>query len=660
MLHGQWLVVYDTISTTVTESSSSSVNLALALAKYGRVGLLDLDIFGPSIPKLMGLEGLGEPELTKSASLTEHMPRQYQADSLHKVESNDTAIVWRGLMVQKAAQQLLFDVDWRGHNEAENGLDVLVIDMPPGTGDIALTLGQLVQVSGAVVVSTPQDVSLIDVKKGVAMFRKVSVPILGTILNMAHYTCYKCQPPHKHYLFGSPDSFIKTTSEMGVPVLGQLPLAPHVSSGGDQGIPAMIQSSADDRKELGEVQHTMQTVAQRIWGGLTKSNFVEAPTPTRPLKGLLAVPAQPTVGPRPKSLPQRFSIHHARRPSTSSPLASSQIQAESPRTPVNSHSGAPFEGREQAAESTFYKRLRIDVSEPVGNNPYETPRFIPQGGTWEVADVQWNPHPARSNLICSTSSQKLLIWDLNMPGQNAIMRRLHAHYRAITDINWHSFTPDVLSIMTSLPVDFLTISVRKSDQFLGYALGTVGWIFWWDVLRNLSCVTASATQVKWNRQDPHLLASAHDTSLLIWDDRYGSVPLATIQAHDSRIYGIDWSRKERGAIISCSLDRKIKMWNVNWSSEELPCNGTSKFTPQNEIDTPYPVWRARNLPFGDGVLALPQRGAFHLEMFAWDAASDNSAVTRGAKLITSFEGHRDVVKEYVWRGSGGLDPSFGE
>ncbi|GAB1517411.1 hypothetical protein RhiTH_000459 [Rhizoctonia solani] len=394
-------------------------------------------------------------------------------------------------------------------------------------------------------------------------------------------------------------------------------------------------------------------------------NFVEAPTPTRPLKGLLAVPAQPTVGPRPKSLPQRFSIHHARRPSTSSPLASSQIQAESPRTPVNSHSGAPFEGREQAAESTFYKRLRIDVSEPVGNmsispanrdvclaarkglfiidleNPYETPRFIPQGGTWEVADVQWNPHPARSNLICSTSSQKLLIWDLNMPGQNAIMRRLHAHYRAITDINWHSFTPDVLS-----------------------SCGIDSWIWTWDLrtkkrpVFGLCAWNASATQVKWNRQDPHLLASAHDTSLLIWDDRYGSVPLATIQAHDSRIYGIDWSRKERGAIISCSLDRKIKMWNVNWSSEELPCNGTSKFTPQNEIDTPYPVWRARNLPFGDGVLALPQRGAFHLEMFAWDAASDNSAVTRGAKLITSFEGHRDVVKEYVWRGSGGLDPSF--
>ncbi|CAE6417056.1 unnamed protein product [Rhizoctonia solani] len=358
-------------------------------------------------------------------------------------------------------------------------------------------------------------------------------------------------------------------------------------------------------------------------------------------------------------------MHHARRPSTSSPLASSQIQAESPRTPINSHPGAPFEGRtEQAAESTFYKRLRIDVSEPVGNmsispanrdvclaarkglfiidleNPYETPRFIPQGGTWEVADVQWNPHPARSNLICSTSSQKLLIWDLNMSGQNSIMRRLHAHYRAITDINWHSFTPDVLS-----------------------SCGIDSWIWTWDLrtkkrpVFGLCAWNASATQVKWNRQDPHLLASAHDTSLLIWDDRYGSVPLSTIHAHDSRIYGIDWSRKERGAIISCSLDRKIKMWNTNWNTEEASCNG-SKLTPQNEIDTSYPVWRARNLPFGDGVLALPQRGAFHLEMFAWDAAPDNSAVTQGARLATSFEGHRDVVKEYVWRGSGGLDPSF--
>ncbi|KAG8691847.1 hypothetical protein FRC11_007813 [Ceratobasidium sp. 423] len=236
-------------------------------------------------------------------------------------------------------------------------------------------------------------------------------------------------------------------------------------------------------------------------------NFVEAPTPTRPSGGLLAVPPHSAVVPRPKSLPQRLNMYHGRRPSTSSPLASSQVQVESPRTPINSNG-------------------------------------------------------------------------------------------------------------------------------------------------------ASATQVKWNRQDPHLLASAHDTSLLIWDDRHGSVPLATIHAHDSRIYGIDWSRKERGSIISCSLDRKIKMWNANWNPEESSCNGVTKLTPQNEIDTSYPVWRARNLPFGDGVLALPQRGAFALEMFAWDVAPDNSTTAYGARLATSFEGHKDVVKEYVWRAAGGLDPSY--
>lgn len=173
--------------------------------------------------------------------------------------------------------------------------------------------------------------------------------------------------------------------------------------------------------------------------------------------------------------------------------------------------------------------------------------------------------------------------------------------------------------------------------------------------------TASATQVKWNRQDPHLLASAHDTSLLIWDDRRGSVPLATLPAHESRIYGIDWSRKERGGIISCSLDKKIKLWNVNLGSEDNPSFNDSKPCPQNEIETSYPVWRARHLPFGDGVLALPQRGTLALEMFAFDMGSEKPlpGVPRGATLATTFEGHRDAVKEYVWRASGGLDPSFG-
>ncbi|KAG8699158.1 hypothetical protein FRC09_006789 [Ceratobasidium sp. 395] len=409
-------------------------------------------------------------------------------------------------------------------------------------------------------------------------------------------------------------------------------------------------------------------------------NYNEAPLQPRSSKGsLLSVPHSAIGSSRPKNL-QRLSLYNSRRPSTSSPLAS-QIQADSPKTPMNANSSnLLFETRpmEQTTENTFYKRLRIDVKEPVGNvslstndicivtnnkqmsispanrdvclaarkglfiidldNPYDPPRFIPQGGTWEVADVQWNPHPARSNLICSTSSQKLLVWDLNMPGQNAIQRRLHAHYRAITDINWHSFTPDVVS-----------------------SCGIDSWIWTWDLragqrpVFGLCAWNASATQVKWNRQDPHLLASAHDASLLIWDDRRGSVPLFSIPAHESRIYGIDWSRKERAEIVSCSLDRKIKLWNVNFGSENM-----SKPIPQNEIETSYPVWRARHLPFGDGVLALPQRGSPVLEMFAFDTTSERAepSVPRGAKLATTFEGHRDSVKEYVWRSAGGIDSAF--
>ncbi|KAG9098061.1 hypothetical protein FS749_004789 [Ceratobasidium sp. UAMH 11750] len=215
----------------------------------------------------MGLEGVGEPELTKDGRLLPLVNHGLPCMSMGFLvpQDSDSAIVWRGLMVQKAVQQLLFDVDWRGHDSNQNGLDALVIDMPPGTGDVALTLGQLVEVSGAVIVSTPQDVALIDARKGVAMFRKVSVPILGTVLNMAHYTCFNCKPPSKHYIFGSPDSFIKVTDEMGAPVLGELPLIPYVSSGGDKGLPAVLGSSGDESTNVAEVREVMRSIAESVW-----------------------------------------------------------------------------------------------------------------------------------------------------------------------------------------------------------------------------------------------------------------------------------------------------------------------------------------------------------------------------------------------------------
>ncbi|CCM05131.1 uncharacterized protein FIBRA_07339 [Fibroporia radiculosa] len=234
--------------------STVAVNLAFSLAmsqKAGsprlRVGVLDLDIFGPSIPKLMGLESAEEPHLTKEGAivpLKNHglpcmsmgflLPRPPGAES-----SADTPVVWRGLMVQKAVQQLLFDVDWR-EQDGDAGLDVLVIDMPPGTGDVPLTLGQLVNVDGAVIVSTPQDVALTDVRKGVAMFQKISVPIAGLLLNQAYFLCPSCSTPHN--LFGSPDSFHAIAKRLDIDVLGELPVVSAVSASGDHGVPYVLGS----------------------------------------------------------------------------------------------------------------------------------------------------------------------------------------------------------------------------------------------------------------------------------------------------------------------------------------------------------------------------------------------------------------------------------
>ncbi|KIP05880.1 hypothetical protein PHLGIDRAFT_73562 [Phlebiopsis gigantea 11061_1 CR5-6] len=257
--------------------STVAVNLAFALAMNHnaerqsklRVGLLDLDIFGPSIPKLMGLDNAEEPHTTDSGAiipLTNHglpcmsmgflLPRSSDASG----SSVDTAVVWRGLMVQKAVQQLLFDVDWR--NEASGqGLDVLVIDMPPGTGDVPLTLGQLLTTCpGAVIVSTPQDVALSDVRKGISMFRKVAVPISGLVLNQSFYTCPSCSTPH--HIFGSADRFRKTAADLDISILGELPVLASVSESGDQGVPLVLRHSG--RADLSPSEQQWSTTLNRV------------------------------------------------------------------------------------------------------------------------------------------------------------------------------------------------------------------------------------------------------------------------------------------------------------------------------------------------------------------------------------------------------------
>ncbi|WWC65721.1 uncharacterized protein I303_108343 [Kwoniella dejecticola CBS 10117] len=246
--------------------STVAANLAISLLhnsplkRSPTVGLLDLDIFGPSIPKLMGLENAGDPNLSDENKLVPLQNHGVKTMSIGYLlppnPANDSPVVWRGMMVMKAVQQLLFDVDWTNNNE---DLDVLVIDMPPGTGDVQLSLGQLVDVDGAVIVSTPQDVALIDARKGVGMFNKVSIPMIGLLLNMSHFTCTSCTTPHE--LFGSSANFEKAAGELGLEVLGKLPLVPSISDGGDSGRPITVQSNSEGE----EVRGIMKDVSEKVW-----------------------------------------------------------------------------------------------------------------------------------------------------------------------------------------------------------------------------------------------------------------------------------------------------------------------------------------------------------------------------------------------------------
>lgn len=206
--------------------STVSVNLAVALSKLGnRTGILDADIFGPSIPKMMNLSG--KAQISDSGLLIPKYNHGLQVMSIGFLIDSDSSIVWRGLMVMKGIQQLVRLVKW-------DDLDILVIDMPPGTGDVQLSISQLVDLDGAIIVSTPQDISLIDAKKGIDMFSKVKVPILGMVENMSLFTCSNCGATHS--VFGR-DGVVKTSSTMGIDFLGSVPLDAKICEYSDQGKP---------------------------------------------------------------------------------------------------------------------------------------------------------------------------------------------------------------------------------------------------------------------------------------------------------------------------------------------------------------------------------------------------------------------------------------
>lgn len=360
-------------------------------------------------------------------------------------------------------------------------------------------------------------------------------------------------------------------------------------------------------------------------------------------------------------------------------------------------------------------------------DPFAPPRFLAHMTTWEAVDIQWSPHPARSNWVASTSNQKLLIWNLDRPGDpraapaltrmlhrgsvhsgsspviptnahfatqrssayqsihntqslysgltggtrsgfgaistgspwadtplsapshlqlaaprsSAIEHVLHAHTRAITDINWSPFHPEIVA-SSSIDTWTWVWDLRMSGATDGGARQKPA--------QGYSAWNAAVTQVKFNRTSEHRLASTCDNKVLIWDDRKGSLPLATIEAHEKKIYGIDWSRDTtRGLdrLVTCSLDRTVKFWNLASDTSQAAIGARELVTEaESIIETRTPVWRARHLPFGNGVMTLPQRGDTTLSMWAKDQPEEPQA---------TFAGHTDIVKEYLFRTKGGQD-----
>src|SRR6059036_3613295 len=206
--------------------STTAVNLALALSAEGAsVGVLDADIYGPSQPMMLGITG--RPESRDGKSLEPLEAYGVQAMSIGFLIDTDTPMVWRGPMVTQALEQLLKDTNWRD-------LDYLIVDMPPGTGDIQLTLAQKVPVTGAVIVTTPQDIALIDARKGLKMFEKVGIPILGIVENMSTHICSSCG--HEEHIFGAGGAE-RMAKDYGVMVLGALPLDIAIREQADSGKP---------------------------------------------------------------------------------------------------------------------------------------------------------------------------------------------------------------------------------------------------------------------------------------------------------------------------------------------------------------------------------------------------------------------------------------
>jgi len=244
--------------------STTAVNLALALAAIGvRTGILDADIYGPSLPRLLAVTGKPEAVEPGSRILKPIEKFGLRAMSIGFLVEETTAMIWRGPMVMSALQQMLREVAW-------GDLDVLVVDMPPGTGDAQLTLAQQTPLSGAVIVSTPQDLALIDARRGIAMFRKVSIPILGIVENMSYFVCPDCGG--RHDIFGHGGARAEA-EKLGVPFLGEVPLDPVLRERSDAGTPIVAAEPASPHTGV------YRAIAEQVWAAVSAGGA--APSPPR-------------------------------------------------------------------------------------------------------------------------------------------------------------------------------------------------------------------------------------------------------------------------------------------------------------------------------------------------------------------------------------------
>jgi ATP-binding protein involved in chromosome partitioning len=234
--------------------STTAVNLALGLAAAGhKIGLMDADIYGPSMPRMMGISG--QPSSSDGKNLDPMENYGIKVMSMGFMVEEDTPMIWRGPMVQSALEQMLRDVNW-------GELDVLIVDMPPGTGDAQLTMAQRVPLTGAIIVSTPQDIALLDARRGLNMFRKVDVPVLGLIENMSYFTCPHCGERSDIFSHGGARA---EADKLGMDFLGEIPLHMDIRKTSDSGKPIVV-SDPDS-----EYAKAYRAIADKTWDNIQQT-----------------------------------------------------------------------------------------------------------------------------------------------------------------------------------------------------------------------------------------------------------------------------------------------------------------------------------------------------------------------------------------------------